>query len=302
MLYGNYRTKRNISMTDSTENDVSLEHKISITHYLCFNSQRPRPPNDTTSPHIIHSSEGGAVCLGIFVLKGDANLYPSFRDIATLNAIDSTRANYSTAPNSLGSALSSAPRLLLMLSAPRTDHHQQKQQQQQSDVDWIYNIKHACFAYTPRTDLSQGSGASFSTARLVIPSLAPDLLGEFAGAACLDTGRGRGGRYQQRGEGVVRSGGSSSSDDSGGYESSSAAGLLGRQVAAMAASGMTQVVESELLAAGLIESIEVLYAWILIQQKLHSQWCCFIFALLFFALKLRCSLYPIIYSIYNIKP
>ena len=114
-------------------------------------------------------------------------------------------------------------------------------------------------------------GASFSTTRLLIPSLAPDLLKEFEGGICLNTGRvceirgsGAGcelGNYPEddddagaSGDGRTHNSGSAHSRTS---LSANAGGGVGRQMTALAAAGMTQVVETELLTAGLVDAIKV---------------------------------------------
>jgi hypothetical protein len=87
----------------------------------------------------------------------------------------------------------------------------------------------------------------FSTALLTIPSLAPDLLGEFSEATCLNTGRAVGGNMYNEGEAY--------NDSFSG--SRRIHQVVSGHVAVMAAAGMTQVVETELLTAGVVESIKV---------------------------------------------
>jgi hypothetical protein len=212
-LYGSYRSKRTISMTDSAENEVHIEQRITISHY-CLN-------NNNSSNHVLHpdcehnliNKFGGkievGVCLGMFILKRNENhLYPSFRDIHSLRQI-----RYSS------------PVLLLMISVPRIDPLRQS-------LNWIYSIKHTCFTYDIET-------STLKTTPILIPSLAPDLAGEFDGATCLQSSRmilpvspayGRGG------------------DDLLYYK---------QQMNEMTASSVAQVVDTELTTVSLLDAIKV---------------------------------------------
>lgn len=243
LLFGNYRTKRNISMTDSSEKDESLELGITISHYVCSNSRRPTPPKHHTN------RQRNDVCLGMFVIRPDTQLYPTFKDMETLNAIIPTQEHQPDTNNthSRGHTYSTTaatapppppPLLLLMLSVPRMNRHHQRR----SDAaGWMYNLKHVCFTYC------RGSSPPFATALLKVPSLAPDLQGEFAAVTCLDASCGAR-------RGFSDSAGAMDLDAVG---HGGLSGALSRQFAVMAASGMVQVVDTELLAAGVIDSIKV---------------------------------------------
>jgi hypothetical protein len=220
-------------MTDSAENEVSLEHKVTICHYLCCKSQRP-PCSfslllDPTSASSADSTQSKAVCVGIFVIKRDTHLHPSFRDIAALRQIRPPSSSHS----------SSSPLLLLMLSVPRIDP-----QTPMHDLSWIYPIRRVCFTYTPPS--SSFSSSSLCTAQLInltVPSITPDLAQEFASATCLHT--------------------SSSSSSCASFSSARhrQGGEGGGQVAGMGGlsdAGLTQVVQTELLTINLLDAAKVI--------------------------------------------
>lgn len=213
-------------MTDCTEDDISFEHKVTISRYVCSNFQRPvHSKDDNTSQNENFS------CVGMFVIKNDdTKLYPSFRDISALSGVTTTPANSLHGPFS-------RPLLLVMLSVPRAE-----QQKASDSADWIYNIKHTCFTYVSGSD-PRCSDAVLSTTTLEIPSLAPDLKGEFASVACLEPGRSTdtGWQYNNSGEG--------SNDDEE---------VLSQQVEGMAVAGLSQVVETENVTASVVNSMKVL--------------------------------------------
>lgn len=247
LLFGNHRTKRNISISDSSENDVTLDHNITISHYTSYSTEQFDASKCSDYLRAITHNRND-VCLGMFVIKrGNQQLYPSFREMSILNEIGLNS-------HSSSGLKSPFPLLLLMLSVPRREYDGSN-----SEAGWIYNIKHDCFAYTCRPS------PQFSNVRLSIPSLAPDLQSEFSGEACLNTGRITSDSrcFSEEGNKEIW------------HERHNSGGLLSRQMANMAAAGLTQVVDTELLASGLIDSIKVSDTFATLHVPLICEISCF---------------------------
>lgn len=149
ILYGKYYTKRSIGVSDSDDNEVSMERKALISHYLCTYGCRPAFDDMASSDCQGQDSE----CIGMFVVRKDATIFPSFRDIVAIcNA-----GNYKS--------FSDFPLVCLVVSVPNADS------ESPDDSDWIYSIKYKCFS----VDQKCNGGPILSEATIDIPSLGPDV-------------------------------------------------------------------------------------------------------------------------------
>ena len=213
LLFGSYGTKRSVSVTDSVENNIQLEYKIKVVRYAGFKHQRPNSSN------VLQYTPNKLQCLGMFVIKRDGSmLYPSFKDMTSLNEIISTRAKGNHSP-------SSQP-ILLMFSAPKTNDVK-------NDQSWIYDMKHTCYLYRNHAP------TRFVLTKLNIPSLAPDVQSQF------DEARGLGSCVDDCD--VVWSGNHGSQ-----HPNSISCGIT-----SMAAAALAQVVDTELLMSDIIMSMQV---------------------------------------------